>query len=119
MNSKNFWPETDVAKHKKKSKAKGLARANHKHQYEVVLLSRDFHTQNFSNGKPSIMTSVFPTKVCLICGRIGDSVIDEEYFVRTKVDRLPFTAYNKQLSEKALQLPKWYADDYFDKFAHQ
>jgi hypothetical protein len=30
---------------------------------------------------------------------------------------IPFLAYEKALSEKALSLPKWYAEDYFGKFA--
>ena len=103
----------EETKYRKKSKAKGQPRSKHKHEYETVLLTTK-HEFNF--GEQRISYSSMPTKVCTICGRIDDVVWDDEYYVKDKVNNIYFVAYSRDLSEKALNLPKWHCD-FFDKFA--
>ena len=97
----------DEPKYKKKSKAKGQPRSKHKHEYETVLLTTK-HEFNF--GEQRINYSAMPTNVCTICGRIDAVVWDDEYYVG------PRNRYPRELSEKALSLPKWHCD-FLDKFA--
>ncbi len=102
----------DIPVHKKKSKKKGLHRADHKHTYETVLLTRYYH---FNLGEPHTSESKQPTKVCTICGRIDYVDYDESlYDVHQDTDIK--WLFVKALSEKALSLPKWYVDG-FGKFA--
>lgn len=112
MNERHIPLTNETPKHKKKSKAKGLPRADHKHTYETVLL---YINCKFFNGTPTQI--VLPTKVCSICGRIGSTDTDPSYYILTKNSDLPYRTYTKDLSEKALSLPKWHANDFFDKFA--
>jgi hypothetical protein len=42
---------------------------------------------------------------------------DESYYVKESISGLQFIAHREELSEKALSLPKWYVEDYWDKFA--
>jgi hypothetical protein len=104
----------EIPAYKKKSKKKGQPRADHKHTYETVLLFRYYHS-NFGEHRTSEYK--LPTKVCTICGRIDYVDRDPSYYVNNKISGIPFLAYEKDLSEKALSLPKWYVDDYFGKFA--
>lgn len=104
-------------KHKKKSTAKGQSRSKHKHIYETVLLTKDYHTVDYKTGKPKTEQSIWPTKVCVICGRIGDIDRDQSFYIKKAVLGLPFAAYKEELSEEALKLQKWYAKDFWDKFA--
>jgi hypothetical protein len=102
----------EVPAYKKKSKKKGQPRADHKHVYETVLLTRYYH---FNIGKPSTSERKQPTKVCTICGRI-DYVDYDESLYDVHPDTNIKCGLVKDLSVKALSLPKWRADD-FDKFA--
>ena len=104
-------------KHKKKSTAKGQPRSKHKHIYETVLLTKDYHTIDYKTGKPQITQTTLPTKVCIICGRIDEVDEDQSFYIKKAVLGLPFIAYENVLSEKALNLPKWYAKDFWDKIA--
>lgn len=117
MNNRRIPLTDDQPKHKKKSKAKGLPRADHKHQYETVLLTQFFHTTEFKTGKPKTVEIVTPTTVCTICGRIGYTNTDPKYYKDNK-RVYPFGATSNALSEEALALPYWYAD-FFDKFAYK
>ena len=100
----------DEPKYRKKSKAKGQPRSKHKHIYEVVLLTRHFTIPNRFGGV-SNYEDVLPARVCNICGRIDEIVLfDDEYYIG------PSHRYPRELSEKALSLPKWHCE-YFDKFA--
>jgi len=117
MNDKINLIDDEIPAYKKKSKKKGQPRADHKHTYETVLLYRDWHTTNFKTGRPEIRQTILPTKVCNICGRIDETDNDPSYYVETQMNDKPFVYFNKELSEKALSLPKWHANDYFDKFA--
>jgi hypothetical protein len=105
--------DDEIPVYRKKSKKKGRPRANHKHAYETVLLTRYYHS---NLGEPRTSEFKYPTKVCTICGRIDYIDEDLSYYVNKKVVGIPFLAYEKDLSEKALSLPKWRADS-FDKFA--
>lgn len=119
MNDKRIPLEKEEPKHKKKSKAKGLSRSKHKHDYETVLLISDYHSTDFKTGKPEIIEMTYPTKVCTICGRVGETNHDESYYVKgDKVTRWLY-CHSDSLSEKALKLPKWYKHDFFDKFAYK
>lgn len=117
MNDKVNLIDDDIPAHKKKSKNKGLPRSKHKHIYETVLLCRNWHCTDFKTGRAKIEQIILPTKVCTICGRIDETDEDPSYYDVSKVEHLPFLCFNKNLSEKALGLPKWHTEDYFDKFA--
>lgn len=109
--------ENDIPAYKKKSKKKGLPRSKHKHIYETVLLCRNWHSTDFKNGTPKVTQIMAPTKVCTICGRIGDVDKDPLYYTEKPITYLPWLVRERELSEKALNLPTWYTNDYFDKFA--
>lgn len=104
--------DNEIPVYKKKSKKKGQSRADHKHIYETVLLTRYFH---FNLDKPRTSEQIQPTKVCTICGRI-DYVDQDESLYDMRPDDTHTWAWTKALSKKALSLPQWYADS-FDKFA--
>ncbi len=113
MNDKLYFIDDEIPAYRKKPKKKSQPRADHKHMYETVLLIRYYH---FNLGEPRTSESKQPTKVCTICGRIDDVDRDPSYYVKNKVDGIPFLAYEKGLSEKALGLSKWRVDG-FEKFA--
>ena len=104
--------DDEIPTYRKKSKKKGQPRADHKHMYETVLLTRYYH---FNLGEPRTSESKQPTKVCTICGRI-DYVDDDESLYEMRPDNKIKWAWAKELSDKALSLPKWHADGH-DKFA--
>ena len=110
--------ENEIPKYKKKSQRKGLPRADHKHKYETVLLTRYYRHNNFKTGKPEIITEVIPYNVCSVCGRIKDRNKEEKYY-KSNPKSCYFFIKEEHLTEEALSLPKWYQDDYFDKFAHR
>ena len=101
----------EVAPYKKKSKSHGLKRADHKHTYEVVLLTTILQY----NWSPTEIKHSRPTKVCTVCGRVGDVVKDQSYYDTTTHEKIPYLI-EKRLSEKALMLPKWVVCGY-NKFA--
>ena len=61
--------------------------------------------------------SIMPTKVCTICGRVDYVDKDPSYYTMVPLKHLPFSVYERVLTEKALSLPKWTVKDTFDKFA--
>lgn len=107
----------EIPRYRKKSKSKGLPRADHKHLYETVLLTRLYHGTDFKTGRPRITETALPTKVCTVCGRIQYVDHDPKYYVKRLLTDLPFRASETVLSEEAHRLPKWLASDFFDKFA--
>ena len=107
----------EEVKHKKKSQSKGQPRSKHKHKYETVLLTKYYHHNDFKTGAQKITQTETPTKVCTICGRIDCFDKDPKYYLRKPISGLPIAVWKDELSEEALKLPKWYCDDYFDKFA--
>lgn len=112
MNDKYSASIDEEPKHKKKSKKKGHPRADHRHQYEVVLLSQFFE---INVGTIEIRKCQSVRKVCIICGRIGDYIEDKSYYKPT-AGLASCLYWLGEPSEKALALPKWHAD-LFDKFA--
>ena len=108
MNNKKNIIDDDIPTHKKKSKKKGQPRSDHKHIYETVLLIRYWHF-NYGDSK-----DIMPTKVCTICGRIDD--IDRDVSLYEDDGSPSWAVWGKNLSEKALNLPKWYVNG-LDKFA--
>ena len=119
MNKRRIPLEKEEPKHKKKSQGNGLPRSKHKHTYETVLLIKYYHGKDFKTGFPSTTVIAWPTKVCTICGRIGDVDRDESYYINNGNTTRWLHCSSDSLSEKALKLPKWYADDFWDKFAHK
>ena len=117
MKNKPQLLDNDVPKYRKKAVSKGLPRADHKHLYETVLLTKKYHGTDFKTGRPRITETQYPTKVCTICGRIDCTDPDPKYFIKKPVSGLPINVYEKELSENALKLPRWHADDFWDKFA--
>lgn len=104
----------EIPAYRKKSKKKGQPRADHKHTYETVLLTRYYHS---NLGEPRTSAQVYPTKVCTICGRIDEIDKDESlYEMHPNPNVKRWMVWRKDLSEKALGLPKWRAEA-FDKFA--
>lgn len=104
--------DDEIPAYRKKSKKKGQPRSKHKHIYETVLLTRYYH---YNLGEPRTSEWKKPTKVCTICGRI-DYVDYDTSLYDVHPDTNIKWAFAKDLSEKALGLPKWCVDG-FDKFA--
>ena len=117
MKEKTYFPEEHEVRHRKKSRAKGQPRADHKHLYETVLLTRKYRGTDFKTGRPKITTTQLPTRVCTICGRINNTDHDAKYYVSSLIPNMPFETYESQLSQTALELPEWLAEDFWDKFA--
>ena len=113
----NYYVDEPEIRYRKKSKAKGLPRADHKHIYETVLLTKRYHGTDFKTGRERITETHIPTRVCNICGRINNVDRDSKYYVRNPIYDLPFKVCEESLSEEALKLPKWLAEDFWDKFA--
>ena len=119
MNNKRIPLEKEEPKHKKKSKAKGLPRSKHKHTYETVLLFRRYNHTDLKTGCPTTTVTVYPQKVCTICGRIGEIDRNESYYMKNDNSTRWLWCHSDDLSEEAFKLPRWYADDFWDKFAHK
>jgi hypothetical protein len=119
MNERRIPLEKEEPKHKKKSTGNGLPRSKHKHIYETVLLTKYYHRNDFRTGKPVTTEYVGPYKVCNICGRVEGIDKDPKYYIKHIIHDLPIKVYDKELSEEALTLPKWYCDDFWDKFAYK
>ena len=103
-------------KYKKKAQPKGQPRSKHKHIYETVLLHKYYHGVDYETGAERISVDIVPTKVCSICGRVGYIDEDPSYYSKDSKRQYLFLS-NVDLSEKALSLPRWYTEGYFDKFA--
>ena len=119
MNDKRVPLIIDETKHKKKSKGKGLPRSKHKHIYEPVLLTRKYHHTQYPTGNHKVSLCSSVAEVCTICGRIGKNILDESYYEHIPNYLFPFRITRESLSEKAKKLPKWYAEDFWDKFAYK
>lgn len=111
MDARRQSIENDEPRHKKKSKKKGRPRADHKHEYKTVLLLNEYENRYFP-GKPMLYKR--PTKVCMICGRIGD--IDLSQYEVTDLPDIKYRIREYTIRDED-SLEKWYVDDYFDKFA--
>lgn len=112
--------EKEIPAYRKKAKNTGLPRSKHKHIYETVLLTSDYHHTDLRTGAPKVTHNFAPTKVCTICGRVDCRDVDPEYYVERELPAsLPFRVYSKELSEKAFNLQKWYLSDFCNKFAVQ
>ena len=99
-----FYFESDVPKHKKKSKAKGQPRANHKHKYIEVALHTTWQGPYLRKH-----TTVSKAKVCEICGRVKEN----DWF-GVKLQREGLT-----VEELIKNYPSWYLNDLMDKFAYK
>lgn len=119
MSTQYDYLNEEKTKYKKKSTAKGQPRSKHKHLYKTVLL-RSYHTYpDFKTGKPKTSFTELPTKICAICGRIDYVDQDPSLYSYKELKQVPYRVYSKELSEKALALPKYYKNDFLDKFAKE
>lgn len=57
--------------------------------------------------------------VCSICGRVGNIIHDPCFYNKVEKQSTPHRVMASELSEKALKLPKWYIEDFMDKFAKE
>ena len=119
MCEKSHLIDEPEVRYRKKSKAKGLPRADHKHIYETVLLTSRYHGTDFKTGRERVTETKLPTKVCTVCGRISHVDKDPKYYLKNQIVNLPFVAYEATLSDAALVLPEWLAEDFWDKFARK
>ena len=110
MNEKRTPIENDEPRHKKKSKKKGLPRADHKHEYKTVLLVNECVNRYF----PDKTIYKRPTKVCMVCGRVGE--VDFSQYDLREIPNMPYIIRERVIRDED-SLEKWYVDDYFDKFA--
>lgn len=110
MSQHDFLIDDDIPKYRKKSKKNGIPRANHKHDYITVLLTKYYE---YLPGKRS--KSFSPTKVCRICGRIGD-VDFLQYELVDKEDQTYSFPIKERRIKKPETLEKWHCN-FFDKFA--
>ena len=112
-----FNIQDEIPKYRKKSKAKGQPRSNHKHIYETVLLITPFKVPDVNTGKQIQKERKYPTKVCNICGRIDTIDYDKKWYNTEEHKNLKWTYFTKELSDAALKLPVWFCNSYCDKFA--
>ena len=94
-----------------------MPRSKHKHEYETVLLSRYYRFPDLDTGLEMVYEQRRPTKVCTICGRIDYMDDDPSYYEIIQSTLNPPFIYEKVLTEKALNLPKWHVEDRYGKFA--
>lgn len=97
MNEKRIPVVEEIPKYKKKSKSNKHQRADHKHNYKTVLLTTIYPSSIKSTVRKE------PTKVCTICGRVGD-IDPEQYIDGLKIKDEEF-------------LEKWHLNHYLDKNA--
>lgn len=109
--------DEEIGKYKKRSTAKGQPRSKHKHIYETVLLHEEYEWPDVKTGREPIKHDhISPTKVCKICGRVEYVDNDSSYYVMNRCCDIPHLVFSKDLSDKALALPRWRRKP-FDKFA--
>lgn len=113
MNKNQIPIESEVPKYRKKSKKKGQPRADHKHEYKTALLLNEYENRYFP-GDPTLYKR--PAKVCMICGRVGDT--DMSRYDLVEIPDMPYRIHKRVIRDEE-SLEKWYVDDYFDKFAHK
>ena len=111
MNDRRIPLETEMPKHKKRSKKRGQPRADHKHEYKTVLLLHEYE-HPWSPGETSLIKR--PVKVCMICGRVGDT--DFDYYDHVEMPDMPYKICERVIKDED-SLEKWYVDDFLDKFA--
>ena len=93
--------EREIPAYKKKAKNTGLPRSKHKHVYETVLLTSDYHHTDLRTGAPKVTHNFTPTKVCAICGRVDSRDNDPEYYIIREVPTsLPFVFHSKEFPRR-------------------
>ena len=113
MNEKRTPLENEEPRHKKKARKKRHPRADHKHEYKTVLLLNVYDAHG-NQGKRCIVS---PTKVCTICGRIGD-VDMSQYDIVDIEGNLPYRMKRRVIRDEE-KLEKWYTEGFLEKFAHK
>ena len=113
MKDQKILLDGEEPKYKKKSRKKGQPRSDHKHEYKTVLLHSYFDNP-FRQGERNEHKR--PTKICMICGRVGATDLSQYALVETT--SLPYHIHERVIMDEAF-LEDWYVDDYFDKFAHR
>ena len=113
MNERRTPLEKEEPKHKKRSKKRGQPRADHKHEYKTVLLCR-WSDHPFHQGERTAYKA--PSKVCTICGRIGDIDMSQYEMVQLECSS-PYIIHQRVIKDEE-NLEKWDCD-FFDKFARK
>lgn len=106
--------------HRKRAKAKGDPRADHKHNYETVLLHSLVEKIDYNTGTKIVDRHTLPTKVCTLCGRVSHVDRNPEYYIKVSAAGPVagfFLVQKEELSEKALALPQWHTVGFFGKYA--
>lgn len=111
MNEKRTPILEEEPKHKKKSKASGRKRADHKHEYKTVLLIHYYDSP--ITGKRHEYPSA--TKICTVCGRVG--YIDETQYELVRAGGTVSKPYFERKIKNPDSLEKWICEDLFSKRA--
>ena len=105
----------EETKYKKKSENKGQSRAKHKHLYETVCLHHKYSLTKPHDPHPWNVDYHSATKVCTICGRVGDS--DDNYYFKEPGQNLFVNYFRTKLLPEAFKLERWVVEDMRGKFA--
>lgn len=114
MDEKRTPLTEEEPRHRKKAKRRRAQRADHKHTYKTVLLMNVYDSIVTSQGRRCIVS---PTKVCTICGRIGDVDMSQYDYVDIE-DDLPYKIKKRVIRDEE-KLEKWYIEGFMEKFAHK
>ena len=115
MNERRIPLDKEEPKHKKKSKAKGQARADHKHEYIVARVYTPWYNQ--FKDETVMLESV--DKVCPICGRIENLKDRSLYYDKVLHIEGNYKRTEEVLNKKGKALPKYYRHKCFDKTAYK
>ena len=111
MNERRTPLEKEEPKHKKRSKKRGQPRADHKHEYKTVLLYL-WSDPSWISGERTAYE--VPKKVCMICGRVGDTDMNQYELVNAE-EPIPYHT-KKRVIKNPESLEIWDCD-FFGKFA--
>jgi hypothetical protein len=94
-----------------------MIKSQHKHNYEVVLLTGTYQFIHPRTHKETRNQTILPYEICTVCGKLKHVSRDHKYYVRKYLQVGPEPVYEEELSEEALKLPKWFIND-FGNFAY-
>lgn len=111
-----FVEEQEIPKYKKKSKAKGLKRSKHKHEYKpcLVHLEEEIPSINEPSGKRKV-DSYFYAEYCTICGKLTNPKFIEGKPLEERPEYSVMLT-NEEIKEKYKDLEVKEVQDYFQKY---
>ncbi len=104
----------EEVRYKKKSRKSGLSRSKHKHEYKTVLLHHKYSHSKPHEQDPLLIDYLSATKVCQICGRIGNE--DPDFY---KAGVCGSWLTSSTLIPEAFELDKWHVDECMGTFAQK